>query len=197
VQKSTKTWIYSLFSVASNKSPIPTSRTVMIFPARSNGNDDAALSSVLANRVMLVAATPISEARAFIVIACCPRSALLRFARAIALGSVRRTCFARGSTIPDAPGARQDTLKAADSPLNARRWNHEIATITIQTTKKPAAPKRANREGKPDKEIKSPLTRPFYYRFAQECASCDRSTPAGRFLGNLEVFTLFSDRIAL
>ena len=82
-------------STTSNKSPIPTSRTVKIFPARSNGNEDAPFSSVLARRVMVVAATPISVAREFMVSAFCPRSARLRLARASALGSVSLTSFIR------------------------------------------------------------------------------------------------------
>ncbi len=61
---------------------------------------DAALSSFLARRVMVVAATPVITAREFIVIALSPVSALRRFALAIALARVIRTCFAISAPYP-------------------------------------------------------------------------------------------------
>jgi hypothetical protein len=62
--------------------------------ARSRDSADAALSSFLARREMVVVATPDRIASEFIVRDFSPTSALRRFALAIALARVRRTCFA-------------------------------------------------------------------------------------------------------
>ena len=62
-------------STTSNKSSIPQSSAVTNLDARSRDNAAAALSSVLARRVIVVDATPVITASEFIVIAFSPVSA--------------------------------------------------------------------------------------------------------------------------
>jgi len=66
---------------------------------------------------MVVAATPAITASEFIVIAFSPTSARRRFALAIALASVNRTCFAMQDTIPQVPKQVRPALSTMNSVL--------------------------------------------------------------------------------